>query len=170
MSDKRLDAICARLDTLEDEVRKLQAAAPSATPNTGGLFAFMRPLPGVPRHGAGSRMDGPDLWEAVKRAISGVNYQGTIVHGPDAEADVWHEIERLKLADPELLPKYQALDPAFVGFALLTGLIDPVRWDPLGFGINARKRENFAANGTTISSWLEDQFRVAQGGPGISGE
>lgn len=158
------------LDAIRDRLDALEAKAPAVTPNTGGLFAFVRPIPSAPRHGLGSRMDGPDLWEAVKRACSGVNYQGTLVHNAEAEDDVWQEIERLKIGDPELLPKYQALDPAFAGFALLTGLIDVAKWDPLGFGINAGKRDNFAKRGTTITSWLEDQFRIGHGGPGIGGE
>lgn len=161
-----LKALKERVDALEARLDEGGPGGPVQDPS-GTLFIFNRPGPGVPRFGLGSRMGSPDVLEAVRRANSCVGYQGNLVHGPAAEDEVWGEIERLKVLDADLLPKYRMLDPAFAGFALLTGLIKVAKYDAITFGTNARNREAFA--GTTIQSWLNDEFAV-QGTPGIAGE
>lgn len=163
MSTKdELDEIRDRLDALEAK------ADESAAPPSGGLFIFTRPSSSAPLVGLGSRMDAPDVFEAVKRACSGVNYQGTKVISGAQEDEVWAEIDRLKVGEAALVDKYRGLDPALAGFALLTHLIDVSRWDALGFGTNTLKRDALA--GKTIASFLEDQFQIGHGGPGIGGE
>lgn len=161
-----LKALTERVDTLEARVEAGAPLPPQRDP-VGTLFIFNRPGPGVPRFGLGSRMGGPDVLEAVRRANSGVGYQGNLVRDASGEDEVWGEIERLKVLDGDLLAKYRLLDPAFAGFALLTGLIQVAKYDAITFGVNARSRESFA--GQTIQSWLDDEFAVG-GTPGIAGE
>jgi len=160
-----LKSLEERVEALEEKLIDL-LGTPDPVPS-GTLFIFNRPGPGAPRYGLGSRMAGPDVLEAVRRANHCVGYQGNLARHGSGEDEAWGEIDRLKVLDPELLEKYRMLDPAFTGFALLTGLIQVAKYDGITFGANARAREAFA--GQTIQSWLENEYAVG-GTPGIAGE
>lgn len=152
--EQKIKALEARIDALE--------AKPATQADTSGLFAFVRPNIFAPLHGLGSRMDSADVLEAVKRACSSVNYQGDQVLTGGPLDEVWTEIDGLKVGVPELREKYAALDPAFAGFALLTGLLTVCRYDSFA---GQMKRDALA--GQTIHKFLTDQLAVV-GTPGIS--
>lgn len=152
--EQKVKALEERIDALESK--------PAPQTDNAGLFAFVRPNMYAPQHGLGSRMDAPDVLEAVKRACSSVNYQGDQVLAGGPLDEVWNEIEGLKVGVPELREKYAALDPAFAGFALLTGLLAVSRYDSFA---GQMKRDALA--GQTIFKFLSDQLKVA-GTPGIA--
>jgi hypothetical protein len=166
-------AIRSAVSVLTDRVASLEvifgtaSMGPTAPAKTGGLFDFVRPPEGTPRYGLGVEMNAPDVYEAKKRACSCVNWQGGQARSTD-EDDVWAEIEKLKAGDEALISRYRMLDPEFAGFALLTGLFDVTKYDGVTFGINATKRE--ACAGSTIQSFLDDQFTIRAGGGTPSGE
>lgn len=162
MSTKEeLEEIRERLAALEAKAGQPLPADPDADP---GLGIFVRPLASAPKHGLGSRMGGPDLLEAVRRACHGVNYRGNVVLDGAALDEAWAEIEGLKVGDPELRRKYRLLWPSYAGFALLTGDLTPAKYD--GFD-GAAKRD--AKAGKTIRSFLEQEFAVMAGGAAPSG-
>lgn len=158
--DEKLDLIIGKLNALEADVNSLKEGTvtkPVVPVLTGGLYQFERPVVGSPRYGLGTKMTGPDVAEAITRANSCVNWQGTQCRSTD-EAEVWAEIEMLKTGKFEVVKPYIMLDPEFVGFALLTGLFDTVANDARSFGINRSKRESFA--GKTVKGFLEAQFAI----------
>jgi len=114
-------------------------------------------------------MSSPDAEEAFQRSLHGVNWRGGHLSEQSYE-EAWFEIGLLKQGEKALVEKYLDLDPEFAGFALLTGLIAPARYDAITFGAAAVARKGFA--GATIQSFMDDQIRVKQGGggPGIGGE
>lgn len=158
-------------DDIKDLFARVEALEAKSTGGSGAgvgsILVFNRPRPDAAPFGLGWRMSAPDPVEAVKRACFAVNYQGGLVHEGEALDEVWDEIERLKVADPKLLPLYAKVDPAMAGFALLTGLVSVSKWDPMQFGKAQEKRDALA--GFSIASWLEQEFAV-RGTVGIGGE
>lgn len=145
------------------DVKKLVAAAATPPAPTGGLFDFVRPDPVEPRYGEGIPMTSPDVAEAMKRALYGVTWAGTVARAGTDYDDVWVEIESLKVAgqfDPIVEP-YLAMLPETAGFALLTGLIGLPKWDGLGSDRQAQRK---ALAGKSVQEILNGFF-AATGGP-----
>lgn len=170
--DEKLDAILAGLAALTARVATIETQlgdtpAPNPTPApapTGGLFQFVRPVPEVPRYGEGFIMAKPDAAEVVKRALYGVRWTGDVPLLP-ADLDArWALIEKLKAADPDVLPFYSMLDPEFCGVALLTNVISPHTFDAPTFGLTAKTRASYA--GVTTQSFIEANLRVEAGPSG----
>lgn len=166
--DEKLDLILANQKAAEERLAKIESvllipAAGKPAPGEPDLFSFVRPDGSAKPYGLGTRMTGPDVREAIKRACHGVNWLGEQVLGPAAADEVWAEIAQLQKGNPDLLEKYRFVDPGFAGLALLTAILDPVRYD--GF-IGQAKRDSWA--GMTVPKFIGNQFKVA-GGPGIGG-
>lgn len=166
--DEKLDLLLDRQQATMDRLAKIESvllipAAGKPAPGEPDLFSFVRPDGSAKPYGLGTRMTGPDVREAIKRACHGVNWRGDLVLGPAAADEVWAEIAQLQKGNPDLLEKYRFVDPGFAGLALLTAILDPVRYD--GF-IGQAKRDSWA--GTSIDSFLTAQFAIS-GGPGIGG-
>jgi hypothetical protein len=100
-------------------------------------------------------MTSPDVGEALLRAAYGVRWNGDVVRHGVYEDEVWAEIEALKIPDVTLLPRYSSMDPEFAGFALLTGLIDPSKYD--GF-LGQSKRDGWS--GWTVEQFIGQQFGI----------
>lgn len=153
-----IDKILAILEEILKRLDKIEGNAPPKPPiepqkPTGGLYDFVRPVPVEPRHGAGVRMAAPDAEEALLRAKYGVRWNGDVLD--QIEDDAWEEIEALKAGDQKLISKYRSLDPTFVGFALLTGLLDPAKFD--GF-LGQSKRDRYI--GYTVERFIGEQFGI----------
>jgi hypothetical protein len=157
--DEKLDLILARLDEIEAKI-----ATPLPPESLGGLFDFVRPSTEDDGYGLGSPMTGPDAAEAIKRACGNVNWRGDVALTEKERDARWVLVERLKKADPTILPFYVHLDPAFCGYGLLTGAFAPHTSDGPSFGATKRARESFA--GVSLGDFLADQFAVG-GSPGI---
>jgi hypothetical protein len=172
---EKLDAILAALGSLSERIANveqiLQITTTAPVPGqpaqiVGPLAAFVRPPANAVPYGYLTEMTEPDVAEAIKRALHCVTWRGEF---GVAEQDInsrWEVIERLKIADPAILPHYVFLDPEFAGYALLTGLIQPHTQDALSFGATAEQRRGYA--GTTVQSFLDSQFASSDGGPGIA--
>jgi hypothetical protein len=158
MSDaymEKLDQILKNQITL---AKAVAAVVPIEPPSeTGGIYQYVRPDPAEPRYGAGIKMTGPDAAEGIKRACYSVRWNGDqmLTLPPEREDEVWAEIEKLKAGDPELVQKYLLVNPEMAGFALLTELLDPVKYD--GF-LGQSKRD--ALYGVTVQSFLDQQFGI----------
>lgn len=155
-----LDKIFAMLTEILARLDRLEGIKPDPKPEpepqkTGGLYDFVRPVPVEPRHGAGVRMSSPDVNEALLRSKYAVRWNGDVMLTGAAEDKVWAEIEALKAGDKALIAKYKELDPTFVGFALLTSLLDPTEFD--GF-IGQSKRDGWA--GWTVEQFINQQFGI----------
>ena len=162
--DEKLDEILARLDSIE---AKLGAVPPPQS--NDGLYWYKRPAAGVPRYGYGVRL-GPDGFtpeELRLRALYCVRWDGEIAKSGPYEDEVWAEIAALQNGDAGLIKRYEMLDPDFVGFALLTNILSPVKYD--GF-IGGMQRDGM--KGITVQSWAEEQAAIMRGGaaPGIGNE
>lgn len=149
-----------------DEIKSKIAAPAARTPaQTEGLFRFVRPaVRNIGQWPENVDMTEANAEEAFQRALHGVNWRG----GHLAEVaynEAWEEIEALKAGDWKLIAEYGPnganLNPEFVGYALLVGLISPVKHDPETFGGAVSRRKSFA--GATIQSFMDDQIRVKQG-------
>jgi len=165
--DEKLDLILSKLTALEAVFASNVQIPPVANGPTGGLFDFVRPDGSEKPHGLGTPMTWPDVGEAISRACYGINWRGDQVVAGAAADDVWAEIDALKAGNEKLIDLYRKVDPTMAGYALLTGRIDPSKYDARTFGINASKRNALA--GETVERFLEDQFRIT-GGPGIGGQ
>jgi hypothetical protein len=158
--DEKLDLILGKLNAIQVDVEVLKGATPEKTnvPQlTGGLYQFVRPEVGTPRYGLGIKMTSADVFEAIQRANSCVDYQGNQRRSTDEE-EVWNEIELLKTGKFEAVKPYTMLDPEFAGFALLTNLFDVAAADSRTWGVNRSKRESFA--GVTVAKFLSDQLNI----------
>lgn len=155
-----------RMTALEEKLLAAQPGTPAPSGET--LFVFKRPAATEPTLGLGGPMDSPDVLHAIQRACHGVTWRGNqAVHGTGAD-EVWEEIERLKVGDPKLVPLYAHLQPMFAGYALLTGLIAPSKYDGITFGVNGEKRSGLGQ--WTVASWLQHEFDTLISGATPSGE
>ena len=160
---EKLDLILARLDAIEAKL----AAAPHAPATDAGLFRFARPaVRETGKWPADVDMVAPDPEEVFRRALHGVNWRGGAVSDQTYE-EAWQEIEALKAGDEKLIAVYREanLDPEFAGIALLTGLIQPAKYDGPTFGVNSGVRRGYA--GYTAASWVEAQLSI-KGTPGVA--
>jgi len=163
--DEKLDFIISELASLKQALGSIGVDVPVAPPDEiGGLYQYVRPDPTSPRAGLGSVMAGPYKDEAIIRAMHNVNWKGGTCHSEGAVDEAWAEIEALKAGDLELIKKYKMLDPEFVGFALLTNLLAPAKYDSFSGGM---KRDGL--KGTTVQSYLDEQFAIKAGGAVPSG-
>lgn len=158
-----LHGINSRLDSIEAKLQPTPAPIEVTIPPTGGLFDFVSPTDDL--YGFGSVMTSPDPVEAIRRACANVNWRGDVALSPEERDARWAIIERLKKADPELLPYYGMLDPGFCGLGLLTGTFEPHTSDALSFGTTKIRRESLV--GKTVEAFLAENLGVS-GTPGIA--
>jgi len=161
--DEKLDLILSRLDAIETKLGLVSAPIEVTIPPSGGLFDFIAPADDL--YGFGSVMTSPDPVEAIRRACANVNWRGDVCLSAEERESRWALIERLKAADPELLPHYRMLDPGFCGLGLLTGAFAPHTSDGPSFGATKTAREAFA--GKSIETFLAENLGV-NGTPGIA--
>jgi hypothetical protein len=154
-TDEILLSILARLDQIEAKLESagIVPAGPKPVP-TGGLYDFKRPDPSEPRYGLGIKMGSPDAAEALKRAMYCVRWNGGLALAERGENEAWEEIEALK-TDPTLQRKYSSMDPTFAGFCLLTGWLDPAKYD---YFIGQSRRDALA--GYTVERFINEQFGI----------
>ena len=164
--DEKLDLILSRLFAIEAKLTSCVPTPDVVPAPTGGLFDFVRPDPSEDGHGLGTPMTEADPAEAIARACGNVNWMGDAVLSPADRDARWALIERLKKADPAILPFYRMLDPGFCGLGLLTNAFEPHTSDPLSFGVTRAAREAFA--GMTVEAWISTQLGIG-GTPGIGG-
>jgi hypothetical protein len=164
-NDEKLDAILARVTAIEARLDMGLTIVQPSPPTP--LDAFVRPPAGAQPHGLGVQMREVDVAEAILRACHGVNWRGDLIVAGKQADEVWSIVERLKVADPAILPYYQMLDPLLCGLGLLSGFIPPHPEDSYPFSPTRSVREAFA--GQTVESFLADQMAVISGGGGASG-
>jgi len=170
---ERLDKIFAILEEIRERLDKLKGNAPPKPepepqkPEEVFLARFVRPVPLVPRHGAGVRMSSPDGEELIKRALYSVRWNGDVMSHIAEEA--WAEIEALKAGDPKLTAVYAetGIDPVLACVLLLTGYLDTVANDQNSTGVAQEKRRREV--GKTPQSWIDEQLAIMRGQPVVSG-
>lgn len=160
--------IKTRLSVLEGKATA-QVPVVTAPATEEGLYRFHKPaVRDVSQWPENVDMTSPDANEAFRRALHGVNWRGGRL-ADAAYEEAWAEIEALKAKVPAVLYEYEAanLNPEFAGFGLLTGLIQPVKYDGSSFGTNVSRRKSY--EGVTIQSFLDGQKALngQSGTPGI---
>ena len=155
-----------RLDKLEGGVPPKPVPGPQAP--TGGLYDFVRPPADEPRYGAGVKMTSADGAELTKRALYGVRWNGDVIDSVTYDR-AWEEIEALKAGDPTITKAYAetGIDPTLAAVLLLTGYLDPIRYDQNSIGPATAKRQ--AQVYKTPQSWIDEQFAIMRGQPIVSG-
>ena len=158
--------ILARLDKLEGAPPPKPEPEPQK-PEAAFLARFVRPVPIIPRHGAGVRMSVPDGEELIQRALYSVRWNGDVMSHVAEEA--WAEIELVKAGDPKITPVYAATgaDPDLIATLLLTGYIAPVGYDQFSFNVAQEQRRKLVDK--TPQSWIQEQFAIMRGQPIVSG-
>lgn len=167
--DEKLDLIISELAEVKKDIAVLKGSVstPSAPAQSEGLFRFVRPaVRNVSQWPTDVDMTSADAEEAFQRSLHGVNWRGGHLSDRSYE-EAWAEIEALKAGDQKLISEYVYLDPEFAGFALLTGLTEPVKYDAMTFGQAAGHRRAWA--GYTIQSFLDAQRAIRGGRGGPSG-
>lgn len=175
-----IDKILAILEAMQTDVAeikhrldKLEGAPPPKPepepqkPEEVFLARFVRPVPIIPRHGAGVRMSAPDGEELIQRALYSVRWNGDVMSHIAEEA--WAEIEAVKAGDPKLTAVYAetGADPDLIAVMLLTGYIAPVGYDQFSFNVAQEQRRGYV--GQTCQSWIDNQFAILHGGAAPSG-
>lgn len=158
-----------KLDRIYDDVSQIKARLLGTNAPVGGtgLYALVKPAARNISPYVNQAMTSPDATEALERARHGVTWAGTTPLSDERWAEVWDEIERLKAGDPATIEPYTWLNPEFVGFALLTDLINQPKYDPPLSSTGPTRRKVFA--GVTVQSFLDSQRALTgrAGGPRI---